>query len=182
MKFMKYENGYFYEMRRCEQRNPHHRVSGHHTTVWEHTQLVENAVEKLLSADSEGGKLLRYVALLHDTGKPVVKTWDEAKSCDRFLKHADESVRIAEELLAEEAELTEEEKEMVIRLIETHESVGGMKAIRRYRNKYGDFMTRLHLTFRFCDVAGQNPALASDKLAELDAAWECYWQLAEEDL
>ena len=161
----------------CVQNNPHHCIHNHYNTVWEHTALVIEA------AKGFGNRLLEVVALLHDAGKPEAKVWNEAKKCDQFIGHADVSRRIAEEILnKEDFGFTNEEKEAILTLIETHEAVGGKKAIRKYYNRYGDYMTRLHLIFRYCDIQGQNPEFAGSKMTELEDAWKFYDELSEAEI
>ena len=68
-----------------EQNTPHH-----FTNVGEHTL---KALE-LIPAN----KVLRYTMLLHDMGKPKMKTTDE-NGRDHFKGHGEESERIANEVL-----------------------------------------------------------------------------------
>ena len=46
----------------------------------------------------------------------------------------------------------------------------------------GDYLTRLHLVFRYCDIMGQNPEFAEPKLKELEEAWAVFEELREADL
>lgn len=161
-------------MGNCVQHNPHHCVDGKYTSVLEHTKLVYEALPE------SAPEILRLTAILHDVGKPVVKTTDE--KCDRFFNHAKASVEIADKLLHENTDLSEEEIAAVLTLIETHDNVGGMKAIKKYRNRHGDYLTRLHLVFRYADIMGQTPEERAGKLEELAEAFRCYEELSEADL
>jgi tRNA nucleotidyltransferase (CCA-adding enzyme) len=69
----------------CEQKNPHHMY-----TVGEH--LIKSMT--FIKRD----KALRFTMLLHDIGKPKMKTTDEA-GVDHFHKHASASCLMAEEIL-----------------------------------------------------------------------------------
>lgn len=161
-------------MDRCVQHNPHHCVNGHYTSVLEHTKLVYKALPE------NAPVLLKLTAILHDVGKPVVKTTDEKG--DRFFNHAKASVEIADKLLRENTDLSDDEIDAVLVLIETHDNIGGMKAIKKYRNRHGDYLTRLHLVFRYADIMGQTPSERAGKLEELAEAFRCYETLAEADL
>lgn len=162
-------------MAQCVQHNPHHCVDGKYTSVLEHTKLVYEALPE------NAPVILKLTAILHDVGKPAVKTTDEAGK-DRFFNHAKASVEIADKLLSENTDLSEEEIAAVLTLIETHDNVGGIKAIKKYRNRHGDYLTRLHLVFRYADIMGKTPEERAGKLEELAEAFRCYETLAEADL
>lgn len=161
-------------MEQCVQHNPHHCVNGHYTSVLEHTKLVYEALPE------NAPVILKLTAILHDVGKPVVKTTDEKG--DRFFNHAKASTEIAKEILRDLGYLSDDEINAVLVLVETHDNIGGMKAIRKFRNRHGDYLTRLHLVFRYADVMGQTPSERAGKLKELVEAFRCYETLTEADL
>ena len=174
MYFVNVLGNYAATMDRCVQHNPHHCVDGHYTSVLEHTKLVYDALPE------SAPEILRLTAILHDVGKPAVRTVDEKG--DRFFNHAKASSEIADKLLHENTNLSEENIAAVLTLIETHDNIGGLKAIKKFRNRHGDYLTRLHLVFRYADIMGQTPEERAGKLEELAEAFRCYEALAEADL
>lgn len=174
MFFVDILGNYAEAMAQCVQHNPHHCVNGHFTNVLEHTKLVYDALPECAP------EILKLTAILHDVGKPAVKTTDEKG--DRFFNHAKASSEIADKLLHENTNLSEEDIAAVFTLIETHDNIGGLKAIKKYRNRHGDYLTRLHLVFRYADIMGQTPEFRAGKLDELAEAFRCYEELSEADL
>ena len=69
----------------CTQHHPYHVYS-----VWEHTLHAVGAIES--------DPILKLTMLLHDSGKPAVKTTDE-NGIDHFYGHAASSMEIAELIL-----------------------------------------------------------------------------------
>lgn len=74
-------------MMNCTQNNDHHKY-----TVYYHTLYVMQGVS------SAGDARLMFAALLHDIGKPVVKTTG-ADGKEHFIGHAKESVKIAKNIM-----------------------------------------------------------------------------------
>jgi len=186
---MKMENEFFKkaqnivnDMAACRQGNQHHYIAslGRDSTVLEHTDLVCEAVAEIAPATTSA--ILTTVAYFHDCGKPAKKIYNPEKGLYQFIGHADESERIFRGMRDDFEFLSDEEFEQCAVLISTHESVGGRKAIRKYYNTYGDYLTRLHLVFRYCDIMGQNPEFAEPKLKELEEAWVVFEELREADL
>jgi tRNA nucleotidyltransferase (CCA-adding enzyme) len=70
---------------KTEQNNPYH-----FTNVFNHTMLALDSSSKNVN--------IRWAILLHDTGKPIVKTTDETGR-DKFIGHADESEKIADSVM-----------------------------------------------------------------------------------
>ncbi len=162
----------------CVQNNPHHCVNGHNNTVLEHTRMVYEACRERYG----NNKILLTVSMLHDIGKSEVKEFCAKKGKDRFIGHPERSERIASNLLQDQEGFSWSENVMICNLIETHENVGGKKAIKKYFSRHGDYMTRLHLCFRYCDIMGHNPEVRAEKLEELEAAWKYYDELAEAEI
>ncbi len=69
----------------CEQHSPWHIYD-----VWQHTAYSVNNIEN--------DEILRLTMLLHDIGKPFVKTTDSA-GIDHFKTHADKSAELAYKIL-----------------------------------------------------------------------------------
>ena len=106
------------------QHNPHHAYD-----VYTHTAyVVENTPEDLA---------LRWAALLHDTGKPVVFTLDE-NGRGHFYAHARESAKLAEQALRRLKAPTALREE-VASLVEHHMDLWEReeKTLRRQMRKYG---------------------------------------------
>ena len=81
-------------MMECEQNTPHHFLS-----VGEHTiYALEDCVRSDADLSEDDRKLLRLAILLHDSGKPSMKTTDE-DGIDHFKMHPDKSEEIAIDVL-----------------------------------------------------------------------------------
>ncbi len=106
------------------QHNPHHTLD-----VYDHTaQVVENAPTDLP---------LRWAALLHDIGKPLCFTRDEA-GVGHFYGHAQESARLADAILLR-LRASNELRKAVVFLVEHHmdRPCTDRKTLQRQMGKYG---------------------------------------------
>ena len=141
------------------QHSPHHAYD-----VLTHTAyVVENTSQDLA---------LRWAALLHDTGKPLVFTQDE-NGRGHFYGHAKESARLAEEALRRlkaPTALREEVTELVVHHMDLWDA--DEKALRRQMSKYGPENCKKRLALQQADylskgVPGDNAHLDFDAVARV---------------
>lgn len=146
------------------QHSPHHAYD-----VFTHTAyVVENAPEDLS---------LRWAALLHDTGKPVVFTQDETGR-GHFYGHAQESARLADEALRRLKAPTSLREEVLF-LIGHHMDVpeANEKTLRRRLSKQGIDACKKLLALQKADflskgVPGDNAHLDFDGVERIIAKIE----------
>ncbi len=82
------------KMMECEQNTPHH-----FTDVGDHTiATLEYTVEHYHDIPDEDKRILRIAALLHDIGKPVMKTTGD-DGVDHFKGHPEKGVELAQDVL-----------------------------------------------------------------------------------
>lgn len=137
-----------------DQRNPHHDYD-----VYTHTLKAVAACPK--------DPVLRWAALLHDSGKPHTFTMDERGG--HFYGHAEISAGIAERALRT---LKSDRKTLdtVVKLVKLHDNVwnGTEKQLRRAVSKYGYEMTLLLLQIHRADVSAQAAVHRERRVAESD--------------
>ncbi len=140
---------------RLEQHNPWHCWGG-----WEHTVRTVEAVRP--------SPVPRLTMLLHDSGKPAVKTTDE-DGIDHFYGHPAVSAQIAEELLGR-LRFDRSTLEQVVRLVRLHNTPmrPEEKAVRRLLSKLGAEGFGLLLEVHRADSMGQAYEKVQGRLAELD--------------
>ncbi len=100
----------------CQQNSKYHKYG-----VFRHTLEAVKSVGKnrgIPYSDYEI-KILKWTMLLHDIGKPAVKTTNENGN-DSFLGHEDVSEQISKGIL-ERFKFTGEEKEIILKLIKYHD-------------------------------------------------------------
>ena len=149
------------------QETPHHMYS-----VGEHTLHAM----KNIRAD----KILRLAMLLHDMGKPALKTVDEA-GVAHFKKHALESERIAENVLRR-LKFDNDTLKQVKQLVRFHDWRPSLTdaAVRRGVYRIGEDLFPLLLEVERADVAAQSDYQRKEKLERLDQAEEIYHRILEE--
>lgn len=115
----------FDRMMETGQNNPHHCYS-----VGEHT------IRSLMEVRAD--RVLRLAMLLHDSGKPVTKTTDEA-GIDHFHGHVQESAKIAKRLLRR-LKFDNDTADRVVRLVSAHDVwiLPDAKHMRRAMNRLGE--------------------------------------------
>lgn len=128
----------------CEQNNPWH--------IYNVYQHIINAVESA-PPDSD----LRLVMLLHDIGKPAVKTTDSSGK-DHFKFHAKKSAEIAEKVLRR-FHASNKIINKVTQLVFYHQSVENVDDIRvkRWLAKIGAEQTENLFKVRMADLLAHNP-------------------------
>ena len=149
------------------QETPHHMYS-----VGEHTLHAM----KNIRAD----KILRLAMLLHDMGKPALKTVDEA-GVAHFKKHALESERIAENVLRR-LKFDNDTIRKVTRLVRCHDlrMPATAKSVRSAMNQIGEELFPYYMEVRRADVLAQSMYQREEKIENLDQIEELYRQIVED--
>ncbi len=111
--------------------------------LWQHTLKVVDASPARLA--------VRWAALLHDIGKPAVRTVGE-NGRDRYVGHAQASARIAEKIM-ERLRMDRKTTRSVIALIENHDE---LPKPRRLLNRMGEDSLDL-IALKKADCLAQNP-------------------------
>ncbi|MEF2609842.1 MAG: CCA tRNA nucleotidyltransferase [Faecalicoccus sp.] len=140
----------------CEQKNPYHYTDvGHHTLDALRNVLIFVPVvsHEMLSAFEE--KTIRYALLLHDIGKPSVKTTD-TNGVDHFYGHAEVSVKLARHFLTT-YRFSNAEIERILKLVQYHDyhlsmTYKGMRKMLVKHHLYPEFMKSL-LIVKLCDAS-----------------------------
>lgn len=156
------------KMMECPQNTKHHLYS-----VGEHTIRVMQGVT--------GDKVLRYAALLHDSGKPDMRKTD-AKGADHFAGHPERSDEIADRVL-HRLKMDNDTIKRVRALVRYHDQrpVLTQRNVRRCMAEMGDVFPEL-LELRRADVKGQSDYMQEEKLAAVDTFEELMQQvLANEE-
>lgn len=151
---------------RTEQETPHHRYS-----VGEHTLCAMKNVR----AD----KSLRLTMLLHDMGKPKLKTVDENGRA-HFKRHALESEKIAKQILRR-LKFDNDTMKKVVRLVLYHDyrMPAEERAVRRAMNKIGEDIFPYYMEVRRADVLAQSMYKRKEKLDNLDEIERIYKEIVE---
>ncbi|MBE5957330.1 MAG: HD domain-containing protein [Lachnospiraceae bacterium] len=134
----------FDDMMECEQNTKYHKYN-----VGEHTiKVMENVPRE---------HFIRWAALLHDVGKPVVKYTDEKG--DHFKKHAIKGKEMAHDILRR-LKMDNKTINVVSRLTEHHDDLQGMNLtetnVRKTINRIGDDIYPLFLQLVDADTAGKS--------------------------
>lgn len=128
----------------CDHCNPHHCYD-----VWEH---IVRTVEEVPAEP-----LLRWVMLLHDLGKPIVRTFDK-KGIAHFLGHQKKSRELAEDI-TERLRFDRDTRSRVLTLIEQHDipMEPTERCLRRMLRRFGEENVRALLKIRRADNLAQHP-------------------------
>ena len=150
-----------------EQNTPHH-----FTNVGEHTLKALELIP--------GNKVLRYTMLLHDMGKPKMKTTDE-NGRDHFKGHGEESERIANEVL-HRLKMDNDTIKKVTKLVKWHDvrTQPTPKAVRKAMNKLGEELYPLLLQVQYADTMAQSTYQREEKLERIHKVKVIYEQIIEE--
>ena len=147
-----------------EQDTPHHMYN-----VGEHTlQAMRNI---------RSDKVLRLTMLLHDMGKPALKTMDEA-GVAHFKKHAAESEKIAKRIL-KRLKFDNDTLNKVTKLVFYHDyrMPATPKNVRRAMNKIGEDLFPYYMEVRRADVLAQSMYRREEKIRNLDEIEEIYKEI-----
>ncbi len=156
-------------MKGCAQHHERHIFD-----VWGHTLKVLESIRP----EAE----LRWVALLHDSGKPAHKTTDE-NGIDHFYRHAYKSRNIANDILLR-MKTSNAFRKSVCTLVEHHDFLPdkiSRKTYRRFIAQYGTETVRKLFEIREADIKGQNPVYIDEGLASNAAGLETLAQIEAED-
>lgn len=149
------------------QETPHHMYN-----VGEHTLHAMNNIR--------GDKILRLTMLLHDMGKPALKTVDE-EGVAHFKKHALESEIIAGNVLRR-LKFDNDTIRKVTRLVRYHDlrMPATAKNVRRAMNKIGEELFPYYMEVRRADVLAQSMYQRDEKIKNLDDIEELYRQIVKD--
>lgn len=154
----------FDRMINTPQNNPHHLYNvGLHTI-----KVMENIPKNMV---------LRYTALLHDSGKPETRTTDE-KGIDHFYGHQEISSKITVEVLRR-LKLDNNTIDATKKLVLYHDygisDKVGEKTFRRFLSKLGVENFKDFIAIRTADLAGQskyNAEKGIENIAHMEAMFE----------
>ena len=127
-----------------EQQNPHHDKD-----VWSHTiAVVENVPPE---------PVLRWAALLHDSGKPSCFSIAEDGS-GHFYGHSEQSTLIAERVL-DRLRFDNASRAQIVKLVRYHDMpiMANRKSMKRLLSKHGTGTTKQLLVLHRADTLGQSP-------------------------
>ncbi len=158
----------FDDMMICEQNNPHHLY-----TVGEHTLKSLEYIRK--------DKVLRLAVLLHDIGKPQVKTMGE-DGLEHFYNHGMAGSELAKKVFRR-LKFDRDTMDKVCHLIKWHDYKvePDKKAVRRAINKIGEDMFLPLFALKRADVMGQSEYLRQEKLDHFDRIEELYEEIIGEN-
>lgn len=157
----------FDAMMETPQNNPHH--------CW---NVGRHTLESLKAVPAD--KVLRLTMLLHDIGKPAVRTTDEDGK-DHFKGHGDVSEKMAVDIM-KRLKLDNDTISQVRRLIRWHDyrSVTVAKGVRRAVNKVGEDIFPLLLEVQTADAMAKSEKARVKALADIRRVRELYEQIEEE--
>lgn len=150
-----------------EQRNPHHDKD-----VWGHTiTVIDNIAPK---------PVLRWAALLHDTGKPQCFSIGE-DGIGHFFGHAEKSTAMAEEIL-NRMRFDNAGKERILRLVRYHDMpiTADRKPIKRLLSKHGEDATRQLIELHKADTLGQS-AICRHRIAIFEEVSQMINEILQEE-
>lgn len=156
----------FDEMMSIEQETPHHMY-----TVGEHTIKALT----LIRAD----KILRLTMLLHDVGKPMMKTIDE-DGVAHFKYHDVEGEKIVKRIL-KRLKFDNDTLRKVTKLVKHHDyrMPARTKNVRHAVNVIGEDLFPFYLEVRMADTLAQSEYQRTEKLANLDGIKDCFEEIQE---
>lgn len=158
----------FDQMMITPQNNPNHKYS-----VGEHT--IRSV------ANIEADKVLRLTMLLHDIGKPLVRTTDKT-GIDHFIMHSRESEKIALKIL-KRLKFDNDTRDKVTRLTRWHDYRPEVtpKAVRRAIFKIGEEFFPQFLKVQRADILSQSEYYQQEKLERLAYVERIYHEVIEKN-
>ncbi|CDG36065.1 metal dependent phosphohydrolase [Acetivibrio thermocellus BC1] len=128
----------------------------------------------------ESNLVLRWTMLLHDIGKPVVKTTDQ-NGTDHFYGHPEESVNIADKIM-KRLRFDNKTTNKVLRLIKHHDRriEPNQKSVRKAVSIIGKDIFPDLLKVQEADKKGQNPQYLDERLKVLDEIKDIFFNLKKE--
>ena len=154
------------QMMETEQENPHHKYN-----VGEHTLCAIKNIRN--------DKVLRLTMLLHDSGKPVTKTYDE-NNVAHFMGHSLESECVARTVL-KRLKFDNDTLNKVTKLVFYHDyrMPATDKSVRRAMNKIGEDLFSYYLEVCRADILAQSNFERDEKISHLDKIQEIYQEILE---
>ena len=153
-------NSLLEKAKNCTQNNPHHIYD-----VGKHIEKVAEAAENMIPSDH----VLIVAAMLHDIGKPDVKSEKDGK--DIFFKHAERSAEIAADLLKiiKDENINKDDYTSILWLVKHHEisNILSEKTLKKYIREVGDINVSRLFILRYCDINGQSDFQKESKLSIL---------------
>ncbi len=152
-----------------EQNNPHHCYD-----VYTHICKSVSSIKP--------DWVLRLTMLLHDIGKPLVKTVDEL-GISHFKTHQQKSEQIARQVTAS-LKLDNKSRSRIHALVLEHDTriPAQKKSVRRLLSKYDEEFFADYLAVRRADTLAQSMYMREQKLAELDELERLADEICREDL
>ena len=142
---------------------------------------IYNVYEHIIHAVDAAPKnpVIRLTMLLHDIGKPSVKTTDK-NGKDHFRTHAQAGEKIAYEVL-KRFKASNEIIETVTQMVKYHQSVENVDDIRvkRWLARLGAEKTRMLFDVRIADLEAHNPAKIAYEINKLKELKEELEQVVE---
>lgn len=156
----------FDTMMKTTQETPHHMY-----TVGEHTL---KAIETI-----RADKVLRLTMLLHDIGKPQMKTMDE-KGVAHFKMHDVKGVEMTKAILRR-LKFDNDTIAKVMKLVQYHDYriPAEPKSVRRAMNKIGEELFPYYLEVREADTLAQSDYMREEKLQNIRDMEICYQEILE---
>jgi len=159
----------FDRMMNTPQNSPYHKFDvGHHTV-----EVIKNV---------PATKVMRYAALLHDIGKPDLKTTDE-NGIDHFKGHAYRSEEMVQPILRR-LKMDNDTIRDVKKIVYWHDyGISGeisKKSLRKMLNKMGAKYFDSYVAIRRADMAGQSDYMSELKVQILDDIIKAHDEIIEE--
>ena len=156
----------FDQMMQTEQESKHHMYS-----VGEHTIKAMEYIR----AD----KVLRLTMLLHDVGKPLMKTFDE-NGAAHFKMHDVKSAEMTKMIL-KRLKFDNDTLNKVHKLVQYHDYriPATPKSVRKAMNLIGEDLFMSYLEVQRADTLAQSLYHREEKLANLDGKEACYREILE---
>lgn len=156
----------FDRMMEKEQRTPDHMYN-----IGEHTV---QSVEKI-----RADKVLRLTMLLHDVGKPLVKTVSENGQV-HFGEHAEVGEKIARSIL-KRWKFDNDTLKKVTKLVYFHDyrMPAEMKDVRHAVNKMGEELFPLYIEVCLADIDAQSDLQKEEKLQHILEIQKCYTEIVQ---
>lgn len=150
-----------------KQNNPHHMYS-----------VGEHIMQCLLNVRAD--RSLRLAALLHDIGKPAVRTTDESGT-DHFHGHVELSEKMADGIL-KRLKFDNDTITKVKKYVRYHDCdlEPDAKYVRRAVNRIGEEYFMQVMELKRADILAQSAYLREEKLERLDRIGVIYRQIQEE--
>lgn len=165
----------FDAMMECEQNSPYHYLNVGEHTIKALMSLVD--IDKELNSDDR--KVLRIATLLHDIGKPVMKTTDD-KGVDHFKMHPEKSAQMAKAILRR-LKYDNRTIDVVYKLVMYHDLRPRLTKpmVRRAIVKVGKDNMPLLFILKMADFNAQSDYLKQEKLEQIDGFESLYKEILE---